>query len=307
MLENLDTSSTVEERKMNISNQSPPPSAPTVSINAHIPVVTTSAVLGGSDSMPPGTPTCHGHDFNSTLNRVSTKDNDKSRDILDSIMESMSTTGFQATNLALAVEQIRAMRSWRLSSTPWKEGDEVELKDPSIRSKIRARIFFAYTSNQISCGQREVIKFMVQHKMVDVIVTTAGGIEEDLIKCFKPTYMGDFKLDGRVLRKKGINRIGNLLIPNKNYCVFEDWMSPMLEVMHNEQDEKNLQWAKEVSNLSPGEDIPKQYHWTPSKVIERLGKEINNEESVLYWAAKNQIPVFCPARKYARLCIVKII
>jgi len=29
-------------------------------------------------------------------------------------------------------------------------------------------------------------------------------------------------------------------------------------------------------------------------LIDRLGKEINNEESVYYWAHKNQIPVFCP-------------
>ena len=27
---------------------------------------------------------------------------------------------------------------------------------------------------------------------VDCIVTTAGGIEEDLIKCLAPTYVGDF-------------------------------------------------------------------------------------------------------------------
>ncbi|XP_076921721.1 deoxyhypusine synthase-like [Bidens hawaiensis] len=40
----------------------------------------------------------------------------------------------------------------------------------------------------------------------------------------------------------------------------------------------------------------KQQHmfWTPSKVIERLGKEINNESSYLYWAYKNKIPVYCP-------------
>jgi deoxyhypusine synthase len=35
--------------------------------------------------------------------------------------------------------------------------------------------------------------------------------------------------------------------------------------------------------------------WTPSKVIHRLGKEINNPESVYYWCYKNDIPVFCPA------------
>jgi deoxyhypusine synthase len=35
--------------------------------------------------------------------------------------------------------------------------------------------------------------------------------------------------------------------------------------------------------------------WTPSKMIARLGKEINNPDSVYYWAYKNNIPVFCPA------------
>lgn len=35
--------------------------------------------------------------------------------------------------------------------------------------------------------------------------------------------------------------------------------------------------------------------WTPSKFIDRLGQEIDNEESVYYWCHKNNIPVFCPA------------
>jgi hypothetical protein len=32
--------------------------------------------------------------------------------------------------------------------------------------------------------------------MVDVIVTTAGGVEEDLIKCMGHTYVGDFQFKG---------------------------------------------------------------------------------------------------------------
>lgn len=35
--------------------------------------------------------------------------------------------------------------------------------------------------------------------------------------------------------------------------------------------------------------------YAPLVSIFRLGLEINNEESVLYWAARNNIPVFCPA------------
>ena len=35
--------------------------------------------------------------------------------------------------------------------------------------------------------------------------------------------------------------------------------------------------------------------WTPSKIIHRLGKEVNNEDSIYYWAHKNNIPVLSPA------------
>ena len=107
-------------------------------------------------------------------------------------------------------------------------------------------------------------------------MTTAGGVEEDLIKCLCPTYLGDFKLNGAELRRKGVNRLGNLLVPNENYCLFEDWVNPILNAMTDEQ-------------------VAQGTRWTPSTVIHRLGKEINNKESVYYWCYKNNIPVFCPA------------
>ena len=71
--------------------------------------------------------------------------------------------------------------------------------------------------------------------MVDVIVTTAGGIEEAFIKCLAPTYVGDFALPGKYLRSHGVNRIGNLLVPNDNYCKFEDWLMPILDKILEEQ------------------------------------------------------------------------
>lgn len=64
-----------------------------------------------------------------------------------------------------------------------------------------------------------------------------------------------------------MNRIGNLVVPNDNYCKFEDWLTPILDTMLEEQ-------------KATGEV------WTPSSFIRRLGKEINNEESVYYWAYK---------------------
>jgi len=45
------------------------------------------------------------------------------------------------------------------------------------------------------------------------------------LKCLRPTYVGDFGLKGRELRLKGQNRIGNLIVENRNYCEFEDWLN----------------------------------------------------------------------------------
>merc|ERR1719336_1199264 len=113
------------------------------------------------------------------------------------------------------------------------------------------------------------------------MISTAGGIEEDLIKCMAPTHLGDFAMEGLGLRRKGINRIGNLLAPNDNYCKFEDWITVVLDKMHDEQ----------IENKKTNPD----FTWTPSKMIHRFGKEINDPTSVCYWAYKNNIPVFSPA------------
>ena len=49
------------------------------------------------------------------------------------------------------------------------------------------------------------------------------------------TYIGDFNLSGSFLRKRGLNRIGNLIAPNDNYIKFEDWVMPILDTMLEEQ------------------------------------------------------------------------
>jgi deoxyhypusine synthase len=54
----------------------------------------------------------------------------------------------------------------------------------------RCTIFLGYTSNMVSCGLRDIIRYLCEHKMVDCIVTTCGGIEEDFIKCMGNFYIG---------------------------------------------------------------------------------------------------------------------
>ncbi|PSK56650.1 deoxyhypusine synthase [Elsinoe australis] len=224
-------------------------------VNGVAPAGATQAVLKPSDPPPEDAAPVVGIDFdNHAGGNISVAD----------MVTGMETMGFQATSVGQAAKVINDMKSWR---------------DPETGSGTT--IFLGYTSNLISSGLRETLRWLVQHKHVSAIVTTAGGVEEDFIKCLAPTYLGSFHTSGAALRQKGLNRIGNLFVPNNNYCAFEDWVVPILDKMLEEQEE------------SKESDEP--LHWTPSKVIHRLGKEINDESSVYYWAYKNDIPVFCPA------------
>ncbi len=202
----------------------------------------------------------------------------------EQLLQSYMTIGFQATHFARAVETVNQMLHFR--ADPLQKQPNGEEEDEDIRKykeahtnpyvdRSKCTIFLGYTSNMISCGVRETIKFLVKHKLVNCIVTTCGGIEEDFMKCLHDTYVGDFELKGMEMRKHGVNRIGNLLVPNENYVTFEQFLLPILDQMLQEQ-------------------VTQGVSWTPSKIIQRLGKEINHEDSVYYWCYKNNIPVFCP-------------
>lgn len=255
--------------------------------------------------------------------------------------------GFQATNLGVGIDEINKMIHYKYLHKEEK-GKEVEVEEeeekdekkenreiktteektekskkhekmePDIidKQKKNCIIWLSFTSNMISSGLREAFVFLAKHKFVDVIVTTAGGIEEDIIKCFANTYLGDFNLNGKKLRKKGWNRIGNLIVPNDNYCKFEDWLQPILNRLLIEQNKKNEELflkrckkkikKEEANNGSSKSEYNSNYvsdsdeekeslfYLSPSEFIHILGKEINNESSLIYWCYKNNIPIFCP-------------
>jgi deoxyhypusine synthase len=170
----------------------------------------------------------------------------------EKILDNYGSLGLQASNFHKAIEIINEM----------------------ISSKTF--IYLGYTSNMVTSGLRDILRYLVENNKVNVLVTSAGGIEEDIIKCLGDFKLGDFRASGSELRKKGINRAGNIFIPNSRYCAFEDFIIPILEEFNNRQ-------------KKTGEVV------TPSELIWELGKKINNKESIYYWAWKNQISVFCPA------------
>ncbi|MBM3232047.1 deoxyhypusine synthase [Candidatus Pacearchaeota archaeon] len=168
------------------------------------------------------------------------------------IIDSFATSGFQATHLSKAIEIVNKM----------------------IEEKVF--IFLGYTSNMVSSGLRDVISYLVQNKKINVLVTTCGGIEEDIIKCLGSFKLGEFNADGAKLRDSGINRIGNIFVPNSRYVAFEKFVQPILEELY--------QHSKKTGRAISGNEL-----------IWKLGEKVKDENSIYYWAYKNKIPVYCPA------------
>ncbi|MFH1456093.1 MAG: deoxyhypusine synthase [archaeon] len=139
--------------------------------------------------------------------------------------------------------------------------------------KEQATIFFTFTSNMVTSGLRGFFAQVIQNKMADVIVTTVGGIEEDIMKAAGEKFIiGDFKSDDVELYEKGVNRVGNLFVTNESYCKFEDLLLPILAKLYE-----------------------KKKRWTPSELFKEIGLMMTDEDSILYQAAKNDVPIFCPA------------
>jgi len=139
--------------------------------------------------------------------------------------------------------------------------------------KSGAKIYFTYTSNMVTSGLRGFFAQIIRLKMAQVIVTTAGGIEEDIMKAHGEKFIiGDFSTDDIALHEEGVNRVGNIYIRNESYARFEDIVGPMLKKAYE-----------------------KQKRWTVSELLHEIGMMIDDEDSILHQAARNNVPIFCPA------------
>ncbi|MFH1696614.1 MAG: deoxyhypusine synthase [Candidatus Diapherotrites archaeon] len=174
------------------------------------------------------------------------------------LVSGMKNAGFQASNLARGAELCEEMI-----------GDN------------DCTVFFGFTANLVASGLRGTIAELCRKKKVHAIVTTAGAIDHDVIKCFMPYEMGIFDVDDAELHKKGINRVGNIFIPNKGFEVFEENMQKWFAEIYT--------GGKKNNKITSPSAIAK---FIGLKIGEEAGKA--REGSFLYWCAKNEIPVFCP-------------
>ena len=133
--------------------------------------------------------------------------------------------------------------------------------------------FFSFTGNLVATGTRGVIRELVKRKLVDVIITTCGTLDHDIARCWKDYYKGSFVMNDSKLHQQGVNRLGNVLVPNDSYgIVIEQKIQALLTELYKEG----------------------KHELSASELVREIGLRCCNESSILYWAAKNNIPIFVP-------------
>jgi deoxyhypusine synthase len=174
-------------------------------------------------------------------------------------------------NMSLA-ECVAGFGSLGYQASELAQAKEVVLK----MKRSGAKIFLTFTSNMVTSGLRGFFAQLCKMKIPNILVTTSGAIEEDLMKALGEDFeLKSFYADDTALHERGENRVGNLIIRNESYMKFEDEIQKILLNIY----EKNPRISS-------------------SELLKEIGLALENfsgkENSILYQAAKNNIPIYCP-------------
>jgi deoxyhypusine synthase len=174
---------------------------------------------------------------------------DEKNSVNELIKQMEKSGGFTAKNLAVGVDIIERM-----------------IKDKESLN------FLSFPACIISTGTRGIIKEFVKRKWFDVVITTCGTLDHDLARSYANYYHGDFLMNDKELHRKGINRLGNVLVPNESYgAVIE---------------KKMIELLKELCSEGKNELSTYELCW-------EIGKRLK-KDSILYWCWKNGIHVIIP-------------
>jgi deoxyhypusine synthase len=164
------------------------------------------------------------------------------------LVRKLGRAGFQGTSLDRAAEIILDMK------------------------RNNAKVYLTFTSNMVTSGLRGLFAQMIELGLVDVVVTTTGGIEEDIMKALGEDFLiGNYRSDDVGLHEKGLNRVGNLMITNESYAKFEDRVIPMIRNIYG-----------------------KSSRIAASEMLDEIGSMLDDEGSILFQASRKGVPVFCP-------------
>jgi len=169
--------------------------------------------------------------------------------------------GFTATKLAHARDV--------LSDAMVKSGQEGVLN------------WLSFPACLCATGTRGFFLEALKRKAFNVVITTCGTLDHDIARTYQDYFHGDFNLDDVALGEQGLNRLGNVIVPNECYGeIIETVVLPWLEDIEAERT------AEKSGNPWLG--------FGSVELCWAMGDRIEDEGSLLHWAAKHRIPIVIP-------------
>ena len=183
-------------------------------------------------------------------------------DEVSSLIDQMGRAGgFTATKLAHARDV--------LSDAMVKSGQEGVLN------------WLSFPACLCATGTRGFFLEALKRKAFNVVITTCGTLDHDIARTYQDYFHGDFNLDDVALGEQGLNRLGNVIVPNECYGeIIEAVVLPWLEDIEAERT------AEQPGNPWLG--------FGSVELCWAMGDRIEDEGSLLHWAAKHRIPIVIP-------------
>jgi len=171
---------------------------------------------------------------------------------ISELMDAMLTTGFQGRKLAESVQ------AWH-----------------NMLNEDKITIFMGLTGAMVPAGMRKVITYMIQHHMIDCLVSTGANMFHDCHEALgMKHYVGSHLADDEKLFEHGVDRI---------YDVFA------FEQEFRNTDHLIADFSKTLGN-SP---------YSSREFMHLLGKEIvrrgGEDDSIVVSAYRHNVPIFIPA------------
>ena len=150
-------------------------------------------------------------------------------------------------------------------------GGCAQVFESMLTDKDRPTIMLGLAGPLVAAGLRKVIRDMIEHKLVDVIVSTGAIIYQDVYQAQGyGHFRGTPEADDKVLRDLYIDRIYDTYVDEDKF------------------------WRLDCSIGAFADELP-EGRYSTRQFLQVLGETIDDPNSILGTATKYGIPVFCPA------------
>jgi len=131
--------------------------------------------------------------------------------------------------------------------------------------------FFGFAGAMVPAGMRSIVSDLIRDGYIDVLVTTGANMVHDMVEALGlHHYKGTDMTDDVELKHEEINRIYDVFLPEHHFTDFEEKIQSIFGDLT-------------ADTISIRE------------LLTHIGKNLDDNNSILKTAADNDVPIYCPA------------